>query len=81
MADDILNITEFPDYIPQARYFRLYRCPSCPNAHIVLFNEEDEPFAQFVIGPPNLQMIIVDANRIYDFCSTKATVLKFPEKT
>jgi hypothetical protein len=64
---EIRNITEFPDSIPQAHYFRVYRCPTCPNAHIVLFNVDDEPFAQFVIAPENLMNIIKDSNQVFGF--------------
>lgn len=83
MADDddyeIYSIAEFPDEIPQARYFRVYYCPSCPNAHIVLFNEEDEPFAQMVIAPYNLRNITRDCTRVYGPNKPSAEVIKFPK--
>lgn len=61
----ILSIEEFPDEIPSARYFRVYSCPSCHNAHIVLFTEDDVPFAQFTVAQLNLQRIIVDCNVVF----------------
>jgi hypothetical protein len=40
-----------------AHHFYVYRCDHCPSAHIVLFTEDDTPFAQMTIGPPQLAFI------------------------
>ncbi len=64
MTNEILDISDFPDAIPQARYFRVYKCPTCPNAHIVLFDENDNPFAQFVVGEVNVKRIVDDCGRV-----------------
>lgn len=64
---DIPHIRELDSYeFPQARSFRVHYCHSCPNAHVVLFDDQDEPIAQFVIGKLNLQRLITDANVIFD---------------
>jgi phosphatidylserine decarboxylase len=64
MTTEIYDIAEFPDPIQQASHFRIYKCSSCPNAHIVLFDENDNPFAQFVVGPINVKRIIQDCERV-----------------
>jgi hypothetical protein len=65
MTKEIFDITDFPDPIPQASYFRVYKCPTCPNAHIVLFDENDDPFAQFVVGQVNVKRIVEDCERVH----------------
>lgn len=66
MPRSLTQLPGKPEPLPQALRFEIMHCPSCPNAHIILFDEADHPFAQMVIGPANLQRVIVDANAIYD---------------
>jgi predicted nucleic acid-binding Zn ribbon protein len=65
MTKEILDISDFPDPIAQASYFRVYKCPTCPNAHIVLFDNNDTPFAQFAVNHANVMRIIKDTGLIF----------------
>ncbi|HEX3522789.1 MAG TPA: hypothetical protein VHT52_11965 [Stellaceae bacterium] len=40
-----------------ATRFEIFICPACPNAHIVLFDSDDMPFAQMTVGPAQFDVI------------------------
>jgi hypothetical protein len=51
-------VTDYVSHdIPMADSFRVMRCSDTSHAHIVLFNEHDEPIAQFTVGPINVENI------------------------
>lgn len=37
--------------VPQAHSVEMFKCETCPNIHVVLFDKNGKPFAQFVYGP------------------------------
>jgi hypothetical protein len=51
-------VEEHPDANPRsAARFEIFICPACPNAHVVLFDSKDEPFAQMTVGPVQFDVI------------------------
>lgn len=84
MADEdivIYSITEFPDAIPMATSIRVYKCPSCRNAHVVLFDLEDNPMAQFTMASKTLDYVNAHAKVVFE-CEAPppAEVIAFPVK-
>lgn len=39
--------------IPEAAKVMVWFCGHCNNPHVVLYNKEGKPYAQFVVGPTN----------------------------
>ena len=54
-AHDLRELQE--ELVPSASWFRVYYCHDRTHAHIVLFGNDDRPFAQFTINQVNLDSI------------------------
>jgi hypothetical protein len=46
---DIMDLSSFREF-PSAHHFGVYKCQSCPNAHVVLFDEESTPIAEMTVS-------------------------------
>lgn len=65
MVKNLLEV-DYPDEgIESAVRFEVCECPSCPNAHIVLYNEANEPFAQMTLGPSQLRTLIGGCEEVF----------------
>jgi hypothetical protein len=65
-ARNIVELAEIWDgKIPLSFRFEVFECIACPNAHIVLFNENDEPFAQMTVGPIQLGVINAGCEQVF----------------
>ena len=51
--------------LPKADTFRVLRCPNTAHAHIVLFDAHDVPFAQFTVGPDNVEHIVATCESVF----------------
>jgi hypothetical protein len=51
--------------IPLSARFEVFECIACPNAHIVLFDEDDKPFAQMTVGPLQLGVICAGCEDVF----------------
>jgi hypothetical protein len=71
------NITDLAQVwngsIPLSDRFEVFECVACNNAHIVLFNENDEPFAQMTVGPLQLSVINDGCEDVFAAKGTRST--------
>jgi hypothetical protein len=61
--DDLADLTQ--ENVPLSDHFEVFECESCPNAHIVLFDDKDEPFAQMTVGPQQLATINAACEHVF----------------
>jgi len=48
------------DDIPQAFKVQAMMCGNCNNVHIVLFDEDEEPYAQFSLDKEGLDVLMAE---------------------
>ena len=54
-----------------AHHFQIFMCPACPNAHIVLFDEDDIPIAQMTVGSGQLEVITEGCKEVFNITKNR----------
>lgn len=66
MANDLMDLARYGKSLATADHFQVFHCPTCRNAHVVLFDENDEPFAQMTVGPTQLRVINDGCHAVFE---------------
>jgi hypothetical protein len=57
-APDITDLDDEGVIIPPAWSYKVFRCESCGEAHIVLFDDAQKPITELIIGPEEFDELV-----------------------
>jgi len=64
---DVPHVNEIraTDQVPRADHFRVMRCDDRSHAHIVLFDEQERPIADFTVNEINVEHLTRECERVF----------------